>query len=166
MAPLELKTTRWELDEHSEGVAVLTLSRPERHNAWTGRMHTEIRHLLQRAEEDPEIRVVVVTGDPDGGTFCPGADTLALAGHVARGGYDAGTPEDLATPGYGVRPEFDADFAFFLGLETVVVAAVNGAAAGVGLVLACWCDLRIVADDAKLTTAHGPLNRDIFKSRR
>ncbi|NIR40378.1 MAG: hypothetical protein GWN79_22495, partial [Actinobacteria bacterium] len=56
----ELTTTRWRLDAECPGVAVLTLSRPDRHNAWTGRMHTEIRHLFQRAEDDPDVRVVVV----------------------------------------------------------------------------------------------------------
>jgi enoyl-CoA hydratase/carnithine racemase len=153
---MDLKTTRWELAE--PGIGLLTLSRPERHNAWTGRMHTEIRHLLQAAENDPAVRVVVITGDPAGRTFCPGADSQALEGHVERGGYDAGTPDDIATPGFGVRPEFDADFAWFLGLETVTIAAVNGAAAGAGLVLACWCDLRFAAAGAKLTAAHGKLN--------
>ncbi len=153
---MELKTTRF--DRVAPGVALLTLSRPERHNAWTGRMHTEIRHLLQTAEDDPTIRVVVLTGDPAGSTFCPGADSQALEGHVERGGYDAGTPDDIATPGFGVREEFDADFAFFLGLETVTIAAMNGAAAGAGLVLACWCDLRFAAPGAKFTAAHGPLN--------
>jgi enoyl-CoA hydratase/carnithine racemase len=152
---MDLKTTLWSVDE---GVATLTLSRPQRHNAWTGRMHTELRHLLAGAEADPAIRVIVITGDPRGGTFCPGADTLALESHVERGGYDAGTPPDLAEPGFGVRHEFEADFAFFLGLETVTLAAVNGAAAGAGLALACWCDVRFIARDAKLTAAHGRLN--------
>ena len=152
---MELKTTLWTVDE---GVATLTLSRPQRHNAWTGRMHTELRHLLALAEDDPDIRVVVITGDPEGRTFCPGADSQALESHVDRGGYDAGTPDDIAAPGQGVRPEFDADFAFFLGLETVTIAAVNGAAAGAGLALACWCDVRFVAEEAKLTAAHGRLN--------
>lgn len=152
---MDLLTTRW--SEH-DGVATLTLSRPASHNAWTGRMHTELRHLLESAESDRSVRAIVITGDPDGRTFCPGADTKALQGHVERGGYDAGTPDDLANPGFGVRDQFDADFAFFLGLETITIAAVNGAAAGVGFALACWCDIRFVADDAKLTTAHGKLN--------
>ena len=154
---MELKTTRWTVGD-PDGVAVITLSRPERRNSWTGRMHTELRHLLQRAEDDPTIRVVVITGDPDGKTFCPGADSKALETHVERGGYDAGTPDDIATPGHGVDPAFDADFAFFFGLDVVTIAAVNGAAAGVGLALACWCDLRVAQTGSTWTTAHGKLN--------
>jgi enoyl-CoA hydratase/carnithine racemase len=120
-------------------------------------MHTELRHLLDLGENDPDVRVIVITGDPAGATFCPGGDAKALAGHAQRGSYDPGTPDDLAMPGYGIRPEYDADFAYFLGLDTVTVAAINGAAAGVGLALACWCDIRFVAEDAKLTSAHGKL---------
>jgi len=152
---MELHTTNF---ESSGGVAVITLSRPDRHNAWTGRMHTELRHCLERVETDASLRVVVITGDPAGVMFCPGADTRALDGHAERGGYDPGTPVELANPGYGFRPEFDADLSFFLGLETVSIAAINGAAAGVGLALACWCDLRFAAEDARFTTAHGHLN--------
>ncbi len=102
------------------------------------------------------VRVVVITGA--GKMFCPGADGSALASHVERGGYDPGTPEDLAMPAYGVRPQFDADFSWMMGLRVVTIAAMNGAAAGVGLVLACYCDLRYAAEGAKFTTAHGKLN--------
>ena len=153
--PLQLKTTRWET---AGAVATLTLSRPAANNAWTGRMHTELRHLLQRGEDDPAIRVIVITGDPAGRTFCPGADAKALLGHSERGAYDPGTPDDLAHPGYGVDPALDADFTYLLSMETVTIAAINGGTAGVGLALACWCDLRFVADTAKLTSAHGRLN--------
>ena len=137
-------------------VATITLNRPERLNAWTGRMHTEYRWLLQRAESDPGVRVIVITGAGRG--FCAGADSNALGGHVNRGGYDPGTPEDIATPGYGVRPEFDHDFAFNFGLTKPTIAAINGPAAGVGFVLACYCDLRFAVAGAKLTTAHGKLH--------
>lgn len=144
----DLRTVRLERDG---GVAIVTLDRPDRMNAWTGRMHTEYRAVFAHLEADPTVRAAVVTGA--GRAFCAGADTSALEGHVAAGGYDRGTPPDLANPGHGVRPEYDHAFAWQFGLRFPVVAAVNGAAAGVGLVLACFCDLRFIAADAKLTTS-------------
>ena len=145
---MDLKVTRYDVDRR---IATITLDRPDRLNAWTGRMHTEYRWALQQAESDPGVRVVVVTGAGRG--FCAGADSGALEGHVDKGGYDPGTPDDIATPGYGVRPEFDHDFAFHFGMAKPVIAAVNGPAAGVGLVLACYCDLRFATAGAKLTTS-------------
>ncbi len=150
---MELKTIRYDVDDR---VATITLARPHRLNAWTGRMHTEYRWAVAEADADPDVRVVVVTGEGRG--FCAGADASALEGHVDKGGYDPGTGDDLAEPGYGVRPEFDHDYAFHFGLRVPVIAAINGPAAGVGLVLACFCDLRFAAEGAKLTTAHGRLN--------
>jgi enoyl-CoA hydratase/carnithine racemase len=137
-------------------IATITLNRPHRMNAWIGRMNTEYRFALEQAERDESVRAVIVTGA--GRAFCVGADSRALEGHVARGAYDTGTPDDLAKPGYGVRPEFDADFAYHFGLAKPVIAAINGAVAGVGLVLACFADLRFAAAGAKFTTAHGKLN--------
>jgi enoyl-CoA hydratase/carnithine racemase len=148
----ELKVTRYEV---ADAVATVTLDRPERLNAWTGRMNTEYRSLLARAAGDRSVRVIVVTGAGRG--FCAGADTRALESHVERGGYDPGTGPDLESPGYGVRPEFDAEFAYHFGIPKPIIAAVNGPAAGVGFALACYCDLRFAAAGAKLTTAHGRL---------
>jgi enoyl-CoA hydratase/carnithine racemase len=148
----ELKVTRY---ERTDAVATITLHRPERLNAWTGRMNTEYRSLLSRASADPSVRVIVVTGAGRG--FCAGADTRALEGHVERGAYDPGTGTDLESPGYGVRPEFDAEFAYQFGIPKPIIAAVNGPAAGVGFALACYCDLRFAAAGAKLTSAHGRL---------
>lgn len=145
---MELRTVRYAVDDH---VATVTLDRPHRLNAWTGRMHTEYRWCLAKAEADPDVRVIVVTGAGRG--FCAGADAAALERSAAAGGYDDGLREPPAEPGYGVRPEFDHQFAFHFGMATPVIAAINGAAAGVGLVLACFCDIRFAAAGAKLTTA-------------
>jgi enoyl-CoA hydratase/carnithine racemase len=150
---MELKTLRVE----SEGaIATVWLNRPHRLNAWTGRMHTEFRWLLDQLNTDDTTRVVIITGQGRG--FCAGADSKALEGHVERGSYDPGTPADVANPGYGVQPEFDADFAWMLALDVVTLGAINGPAAGVGFVLACYCDLRFAAEGTKLTTSHGKLN--------
>jgi enoyl-CoA hydratase/carnithine racemase len=148
----ELKVTTYDV---ADAIATITLSRPERLNAWTGRMHTEYRALLAEAAHDQNVRVIVVTGAGRG--FCAGADAKALEGHVERGSYDAGVGDDLARPGYGIRPEFDADFAYHFGIPKPIIAAINGPAAGVGLVLACFCDLRFAASGVKLTTSHGRL---------
>jgi enoyl-CoA hydratase/carnithine racemase len=95
----ELRAVRYEV---AGGVATVTLHRPERLNAWTGRMHTEYRWCLAQAEDDPAVRVVVVTGAGRG--FCAGADARALEQHAERGGYDDGVREPLAEPGYGCGP--------------------------------------------------------------
>lgn len=133
------------------GVATIWLDRPDRNNAWTGRMHTEYRWVLAELERDPAVRVGVVTGA--GRAFSVGGDGRALAGHADRGGYDPGTPDELAEPGYGVHPELDHDLTFQLGLRFPLIAAVNGACAGIALALVCFCDLRFAAAPARLTTA-------------
>ena len=141
---MELRATRFEVDGP---VATVWLDRPHRHNAWTGRMHAEYRWILAELAADERIRAVVVTGTPP--AFCVGGDAEALAGHAERGGYDDGLRGDLARPGYGVRPELDHDFAFQFGLPFALIAAVNGAAAGVGLAVALFCDLRFVGADGQ-----------------
>ena len=71
---MELKNTEYEVD--SQGVAIIWLNRPHRMNAWTGRLHTEYRHLIEQANNDLEVGAIVVTGRGRG--FCVGGDSEAL----------------------------------------------------------------------------------------
>ena len=146
---MELKVTRYEIDE--AGVATVWMHRPERRNSWTGRMHTEYRWICKRLEDDPQVRVIVLTGT--GESFCVGADQEALSGFVEAGRYDPALDADAERPGYGVRPEFDADVTWQLGLRVPMIAAVNGACAGIAVALAAFCDLRFAVAGAKVTTA-------------
>jgi len=150
----ELGAVRWSVDDR---VATVWLHRPHRHNAWTGTMHAEYRQVMAELEHRDDVRAVVVTGTPP--AFCVGGDSKALEGHGERGGYDSGLPAEPARPGSGpgVGERLDADFVWQLGYRLPIIAAVNGACAGVGMALALWCDLRFVAADAKLTTAAAKL---------
>ena len=151
---MELKNTEYAVDV--DGIATIWLNRQHRMNAWTGRLHTEYRYLLEQANLDKKVRVIIVTGRGKG--FCVGGDSDALSGHSEGGGYDSGTKTDIARPGFGTSPEFDAAFAYHFGLDKPVIAAMNGPAAGVGLALACFADLRFAVPGVKFTTAHGKLN--------
>ena len=150
---MELKATRYDI---RGAVAVIFLARPHRRNAWTGRMHTEYRFLLDKANKDRTVGAIVVSGEGD--SFCVGGDSQALQDHSVRGSYDSGVSGDISVPGYGIDERFDATFAYHYGLDKPIIAAINGAAAGVGLALAAFADVRFSVPMAKLTTAHGKLN--------
>ena len=142
----ELTAIRWEVTER---VATVWLHRPHRHNAWTGTMHSEYRQVMADLEHRGDVRAVVVTGTPP--AFCVGGDSKALTDHGERGGYDSGLTAEPARPGGG--DGLDADVVWQLGYRLPIIAAVNGACAGIGLSLVLFCDLRFVAADAKITTA-------------
>ena len=132
-------------------IATVTLNRPHRANAWTGRMYAEYKRALAVLDADDDVRVIIVTGA--GNAFCVGGDSEALAGHAERGGYDGGESTTVANPGTNGAPHLDADIIFQLGISKPIVAAVNGACAGVALALVLWSDIRFVSATAKLTTA-------------
>ncbi len=81
--PMELKATRYDVDRRDRRPD--HLARPKRRNAWTGRMHTEYRWILREADADPAVRVIVVTGDPEGQAFCAGADLQRAGGALREG---------------------------------------------------------------------------------
>ena len=146
---MELKVTRVDVD--GDGVATIRLHRPERRNSWTARMHAEYRWIMAGLDADPAVRVAVLTGS--GSAFCVGADSKALSGYVGKDGFDPGLPTEAANPGYGVRPEFDADVTWQLGLRLPLICAVNGACAGMAMALAAFADIRFGVTGAKVTTA-------------
>jgi enoyl-CoA hydratase/carnithine racemase len=149
----QLSVVRYEV---ADGVAVVTLDRPDRLNAWTGRMEREYRQCLADADADPEVRVIVVTGAGRG--FCAGADFGALSGIVEGGAYDDGQwGVPLPSVGTGVRADYEERHTFTFGLAKPLIAAVNGPAAGVGFVLMCFADIRFAAQGAKLTTSFARL---------
>ena len=129
------------LIEVDQGVALLTLNRPDRLNAWTGEMQVRYFDLLEECACDDEVRAIVVTGAGRG--FCAGADMSNLQ---ALAGGDGSS----RSSGEGVD---DRPVTFPLTIGKPIVAAINGACAGLGFVIALMCDLRFAAADAKLTSA-------------
>ena len=121
------------------GVALLTLNRPERLNAWTGEMERAYFGLLDDCATSDEVRVIVVTGAGRG--FCAGADMDELQA-IGEDGLEQ------AADAHDPRPQ-----TFPLTIPKPIVAAINGACAGIGLVQALMCDIRFAAEGAKITTA-------------
>lgn len=143
------------LYEVDEGVATVTLNRPHRRNAWTGRMETEYRSVLQLAEADEAVRVIIITGSGD--SFCVGADSRALEGISASKVYDSGVRDPLPVPGRRDETDLTTRHGFLWGLSKPVIAAVNGPAAGIGFVIMCYSDFRYAAEGAKITTTFARL---------
>ena len=126
----EYEDIRFELQD---GVAVVTLRRPEQLNAFSGRMGDELGHALTRCDADDAVRAVVLTGA--GSAFCAGADMSA--------GQETFAKQDAS--GFSATPVHPAPW----DVRKPVIAAVNGHAVGLGLTLALQCDVRIVADEGK-----------------
>lgn len=137
-----------------DGVALVTLNRPDKLNAWTTRMAEEIQDATLAAAEDDAARVIVLTGAGRG--FCAGAD-MKLLSDMGGGGKGQGAtedPDDVPRPRpSGVRRDFTHKYSYFPAIPKPVIAAINGPVAGIGLVMTLYCDIRIAAADAKFTTA-------------
>jgi enoyl-CoA hydratase/carnithine racemase len=131
----------------ADGVATVTLNRPDRLNAWTGTMQHEVKQAMRDASADDSVRVIVLTGAGRG--FCAGADMDHL--QAIQGGnrearkdepYDANAPDD-----------FKKTYSYFPSVPKPIIAAINGPCAGLGLIIALYADMRFASDAAVFTTA-------------
>lgn len=131
------------ISETAEGLTTITFNRPDRLNAWTPTMERELRESLMIAGDDSSVRAIILTGAGRG--FCAGAEMSNLEG-VASGAMEI-PPVDPALQG----GDFERRYSYLLAVPKPIIAAINGAAAGVGFVLALFCDLRYVAEGAKIS---------------
>jgi enoyl-CoA hydratase/carnithine racemase len=152
MDPAQFEQLDYSVQDH---VATVTLNRPGRRNAWTGRMAIEYRWALHTAERDPDVGSVVVTGAGD--SFCVGADMEILDEiNEAGGTYERMLAELPPFPDdapQGMRH----NHTYPLAMSKPVVAALNGPCAGAGFVLACFADFRISVDRNKITPSFAGL---------
>jgi enoyl-CoA hydratase/carnithine racemase len=137
-------------------VATITMNRPDQLNALTDLTQAEIRHALDQSEKNPEVIGTVLTGAGRG--FCAGVDMNALGSMSDAGERSHTSFDDLkADPG---NPDNDPNYhgspTYFLGLRKPLIAAINGAAAGLGFSYATFCDMRFMDRTAKLVTSFGP----------
>jgi len=128
MSPVGYETILYDL---SEGVATITLNRPDRMNAWSGLLQAEVSDAMAEADEDDAVRAVILTGA--GRAFCAGADLS---------GGDFGGPE---------LPSLRSLWPY--EVRKPVIAAINGHAIGIGITYPMTCDVRFVAEDAKIAFA-------------
>ena len=124
-------------------IATITLNRPDRMNAWTPTLEAEFREAIEAASADDGVRVILITGAGRG--FCAGADMQRLSGSAAGAAVSQRPPDGTGN--------FDQRYSYLLACPKPLIAAINGAVAGVGLCITLYCDLRYMAEGAKLATS-------------
>ena len=131
------------LYELKDGIATLTLNRPDRLNALGGSLRDDLHDAVTRSAADPDVRVMVITGAGKG--FCSGGDVKAM-GQAKAGQRERPLIEKIA-------PGRDRTLLAMREAPQPIIAAVNGAAAGAGMNLALGCDIRIASTAARFTQA-------------
>lgn len=143
----------------ADQIAIITLNRPEKLNAWTAAMQASVKRAIVAASKDDNVRAIMVTGAGRG--FCAGADMANLQQikpqnwndrEIAKAD-DTITIDPRADLGPDVSAHFGGRFGYLMSIKKPIIAAINGPCAGIGLVFTLYCDLRFAANDAKFTTA-------------
>jgi enoyl-CoA hydratase/carnithine racemase len=133
--------------------ALITLSRPKQMNAWTSQMAKEIKHAIEQAENDTEVVGIVITGE--GKAFCAGADMadlMALSGQAQATKREG--PNLEADPGDPDMPDvYRKTFSYIASVRKPVIAAVNGAVAGMALPFILFCDMRFFSKSGFVMSA-------------
>ena len=128
------------LYEVADSVATITINRPEKMNTWNAILAADLSDALQQANADDAVRAVVLTGA--GRAFCAGAD-LERGGDTFAGREQGETPDE-SSQGRNVRHVHPHE------IDKPVIAAINGAAVGVGMTYPMLCDIRLAAENAKM----------------
>jgi enoyl-CoA hydratase/carnithine racemase len=132
-------------------ICTITLNRPERLNAWTHRMHLDLRDAMHTAGADPGVRVIILTGAGRG--FCAGADMGSLQAIGAGAGVDRSSQVRKTLEGGSTLAEFRLNYSYFPSIPKFIIAAINGPAAGLGFIIPLYADLRFAAESAVFTTS-------------
>ena len=134
--------------------AVITLNRPDRLNALTHSMLGELRHALRTAERNEDVTGIVITGAGRG--FCSGMDVSTLVTASEAGNTDVpslGQRDDLTPGDSSMGRDFVSGLAYLMTVRKPIIAAINGACAGLGMSLALFCDLRFASEGAFFVTS-------------
>ena len=142
----------------NDGITKIILNRPDKLNAWTTRMGNEVKKAIEMAGQDKECRCIVVTGSGRG--FCAGADMGGLK-DIADGDIEREIEVDMEIKPYQadqnlgpqISKNFEGRFAYMYNCPKPIIAMINGACAGIGLIFSLYADLRFATNEAKFTTA-------------
>ncbi|HEY7851982.1 MAG TPA: enoyl-CoA hydratase-related protein [Caulobacteraceae bacterium] len=138
------------IETFHDGIATLTMNRPEARNALSGEMQAGLSEAIPRLAADPKVRVIVLTGA--GGAFCAGGDVKGFAARNAPAAGGEAPRFDMEARVHGLRQAMEVS-RWLHEAPKPTLAVIPGAAAGAGLSLALACDIRVAANEAKLTTA-------------
>jgi len=131
----------------SNHVLTITFNKPDKLNAFGPQIEREFREALQRADADPDVRAIVITGA--GRAFCVGADMGALTN-----ASESGVPGKKVEPaGKTIEANYERRLTYMLRISKPMICAINGPVAGIGFSITLFCDFRFMLDSANMSTS-------------